>query len=265
MASGARPPSPSGPQSPPLPQPQARSRLNATTSVEQEKSGAPRAPGPQVGPGPDVRDTAAPAGPQASHARSQERVDGTDPPARFLLQGIPCGRGPTCSAQGPSTLTSQRALLLSSQTWAAADFTFPYFIYNQMHQLPPAQGPHQARGRDETAWGPGCDGTAGCGAGSLAATGRGTPGFGPSSVHMLLAEHGPLLALSGHRQHRSLRSLLRLQGLWAGQGLIRNLGPATNTPRLRGQETGAGNALGFNLGEAKQPQRMDQVKTASFR
>ncbi|XP_036708274.1 wolframin [Balaenoptera musculus] len=79
MASGARPPSPSGPQSPPLPQPQARSRLNATTSVEQEKSGAPRAPGPQVGPGPDVRDTAAPAGPQASHARSQERVDGTGP------------------------------------------------------------------------------------------------------------------------------------------------------------------------------------------
>ncbi|KAB0389727.1 hypothetical protein E2I00_013447 [Balaenoptera physalus] len=79
MASGARPPSPSGPQSPPLPQPQARSRLNATTSVEQEKSGAPRAPGPQVGPGPDVRDSAAPAGPQASHARSQERVDGTGP------------------------------------------------------------------------------------------------------------------------------------------------------------------------------------------
>eukprot|EP00069_Balaena_mysticetus_P020010 bmy_02676T0 len=79
MASGARPPSPSGPQSPPLPQPQARSRLNATTSVEQEKSGAPRAPGPQVGPGPDVRDTAAPAGPQASHARSQERVEGTGP------------------------------------------------------------------------------------------------------------------------------------------------------------------------------------------
>ncbi|XP_057403064.1 wolframin isoform X1 [Balaenoptera acutorostrata] len=79
MASGARPPSPSGPQSSPLPQPQARSRLNATTSVEQEKSGAPRAPGPQVGPGPDVRDTAAPAGPQASHARSQERVDGTGP------------------------------------------------------------------------------------------------------------------------------------------------------------------------------------------
>ncbi|XP_030700978.1 wolframin [Globicephala melas] len=80
MASGACPPSPSGPRSPPLPQqPQARSRLNATTSVEQEKSGTPRAPGPQVGPGRDVRDTTASAMPQASHARSQERVDGTGP------------------------------------------------------------------------------------------------------------------------------------------------------------------------------------------
>lgn len=78
MASGACPPSPSGPRSPPLPQqPQARSRLNATTSVEQEKSGTPRAPGPQVGPGRDVRDTAASAVPQSSRARSQERVDGT--------------------------------------------------------------------------------------------------------------------------------------------------------------------------------------------
>lgn len=65
MASGAQPPLP--------PQPQARSRLNATTSVEQELSGAPPTPGPQVGPGSD----AAPAMPQASRARSRERMDRT--------------------------------------------------------------------------------------------------------------------------------------------------------------------------------------------
>ncbi|KAF6372731.1 wolframin ER transmembrane glycoprotein [Rhinolophus ferrumequinum] len=66
-------------QPPPPPQPQARSRLNATASLEQEKSGAPQAPGPHVGPGADVGDTAAPAVPQAPRARSRERVDGTGP------------------------------------------------------------------------------------------------------------------------------------------------------------------------------------------
>uniref|UniRef100_A0A8C3WXP0 Wolframin n=1 Tax=Catagonus wagneri TaxID=51154 RepID=A0A8C3WXP0_9CETA len=85
MASQAPLPSPSGPRPPPAPpQPQARSRLNATTSVEQEGSGAPRAAGPQAagpraGPGPGVRDAAARAAPQASRARSQERVDGAGP------------------------------------------------------------------------------------------------------------------------------------------------------------------------------------------
>ncbi|KAM9742782.1 wolframin [Dama dama] len=79
MASSAPPPSPSLPQPLPPPQPQARSRLNATTSVEQEISGAPPAPGPQVGPGSDGRDPAAPAVPQASRARSRERMDGTGP------------------------------------------------------------------------------------------------------------------------------------------------------------------------------------------
>ncbi|XP_006216426.2 wolframin isoform X2 [Vicugna pacos] len=79
MAASAPPPSPPGPQPPLLPQPQVRSRLNATTSVEQERSGAPQAPGPQVGPGPDVRDTAAGAVPRASHTRSPERVDGAGP------------------------------------------------------------------------------------------------------------------------------------------------------------------------------------------
>ncbi|KAB1281868.1 Wolframin [Camelus dromedarius] len=79
MAASAPPPSPPGPQPPLLPQPQVRSRLNATTSVEQERSGVPRAPGPQVGPGPDMRDTAAGAVPRASHARSPERVDGAGP------------------------------------------------------------------------------------------------------------------------------------------------------------------------------------------
>lgn len=88
--------------------------------------------------------TVLPRGCSRSRASTRVLARGPDTPARFLLQGTPCGRGPTCSTQGPSTLTLQRALLLSSQTWAAADFTFPYFIYNQKHQLPPAQGPHQA-------------------------------------------------------------------------------------------------------------------------
>lgn len=88
--------------------------------------------------------TVLPRGCSRSRASARVLACGPDTPARFLLQGTPCGWGPTCSTQGPSTLTLQRALLLSSQTWAAADFTFPYFIYNQKHQLPPAQGPHQA-------------------------------------------------------------------------------------------------------------------------
>ncbi|XP_058402673.1 wolframin isoform X1 [Diceros bicornis minor] len=79
MDSSAPPLSPSGPHPPPPLQPQSRSRLNATASVEQEKSGTSRAPGPQVGPGPDVGDAAAPAGPQGPRARSRERVDGTGP------------------------------------------------------------------------------------------------------------------------------------------------------------------------------------------
>nr|XP_044623792.1 LOW QUALITY PROTEIN: wolframin [Equus asinus] len=79
MDPSAPSPSPSGPHPPPPLQPQSRSRLNATASVEQEKSGTSRVPGPQVGPGPDVGDTAAPARPQAPRARSRERVDGTGP------------------------------------------------------------------------------------------------------------------------------------------------------------------------------------------
>lgn len=91
MASSAPPLSPSGAQPPLPPQPQARSRLNATTSVEQELSGAPPAPGPQVGPGSDARDPAAPAMPQASRARSRERMDrtgkGRGPGCRTVLRG----------------------------------------------------------------------------------------------------------------------------------------------------------------------------------
>ncbi|XP_052497762.1 wolframin isoform X1 [Budorcas taxicolor] len=79
MASSAPPLSPSGAQPPLPPQPQARSRLNATTSVEQELSGVLPAPGPQVGPGSDARDPATPAMPQASRARSRERMDRTGP------------------------------------------------------------------------------------------------------------------------------------------------------------------------------------------
>ncbi|XP_045627340.1 wolframin [Ursus americanus] len=79
MDSGAPPASPSGPQPQPPLQPQARSRLNATASVEQDKSEVPRAPGPQVGPGPDVGDTAAPAVARAPSARSRERADRAGP------------------------------------------------------------------------------------------------------------------------------------------------------------------------------------------
>ncbi|KAM7158163.1 wolframin [Molossus nigricans] len=79
MDPSAPPPGPSGPQPSPPPQPQARSRLTGTSSAKQEKSGAPRAPGAQLGPGPDVGDTAASAVPQALHGRSRERADGTGP------------------------------------------------------------------------------------------------------------------------------------------------------------------------------------------
>ncbi|XP_066089397.1 wolframin [Saccopteryx bilineata] len=79
MDSSAPPGSPSGSQPPPAPQSQARSRLNGTSSVKQEKSGVPQAPGPQVGPGPDGGDAAASAVPQAPRPRSRERVDGTGP------------------------------------------------------------------------------------------------------------------------------------------------------------------------------------------
>lgn len=166
MASPAPPPSPSGPQPPPPAPPQARSRLNATASVEQEKSEAPRAAGPQAGPGPgpDVRDAAAPDAPRASRARSQERVDRTGTwlgsqtgltwgcaksragtwsrcPCESPPAGRPCGRG-HLRHPGPRAPTSQRALVLSShaRARAVADVEFPYFIYNQMHQLPSAQG-----------------------------------------------------------------------------------------------------------------------------
>ncbi|XP_012520571.1 PREDICTED: wolframin [Propithecus coquereli] len=67
---------PSHPQTPPAPKPQARSRLNATASVEQEGSEVPQAPGPQAGPGPDVGDAAAPAEPRAQRARSRDRATG---------------------------------------------------------------------------------------------------------------------------------------------------------------------------------------------
>ncbi|ELK06509.1 wolframin [Pteropus alecto] len=72
MDPSAPTPSPSGAQPPPLLQPQARSRLNATSSVE-EKSGVSRPPGPDVG------DAAAPATHQAPRASSRERVDRTGP------------------------------------------------------------------------------------------------------------------------------------------------------------------------------------------
>ncbi|XP_070255724.1 wolframin isoform X2 [Myotis yumanensis] len=79
MDTSASPPSPSHPQPSPPAQPQARSRLNGTSSVKQEKSGAPRAPGPQVGPGPDMGEAGVPAAPQAPRARSREGVDRTGP------------------------------------------------------------------------------------------------------------------------------------------------------------------------------------------
>ncbi|XP_004453061.2 wolframin [Dasypus novemcinctus] len=81
MDSSATPPSPSHPQPTPPLQPQARARLNATTSVEQEKSEAPQAPGPQAGPGPDVGDTATPAGSRAQHAGSRDGADAAGPVA----------------------------------------------------------------------------------------------------------------------------------------------------------------------------------------
>ena len=117
MDPGARSASPSGPQPPPPLQPQARSRLNATASVEQDESGVPRAPGPQVGRGPDVGDTPAPAVARTPSPRSQERADrtgkgqgleGSSPPhtwlrrpARFSLWSRALGLPP-----------AQRALLL---------------------------------------------------------------------------------------------------------------------------------------------------------
>ncbi|XP_036982823.2 wolframin [Artibeus jamaicensis] len=73
-------PSPSEPQPPPPPPPQARARLSGTSSVTQEKNGVPRAPGPQVGHGPDAGGTAAaPTVSQVLRARSRERADRTGP------------------------------------------------------------------------------------------------------------------------------------------------------------------------------------------
>ncbi|KAM6150889.1 wolframin isoform 2-T3 [Erethizon dorsatum] len=79
MDSSTPPLSPSGPQSPPVPQPQARARLNATASVEQERSEAPRAPGPQAGPDPRVGEAAALAEPRAPRTRSREGADRAGP------------------------------------------------------------------------------------------------------------------------------------------------------------------------------------------
>uniref|UniRef100_F7HL14 Wolframin n=1 Tax=Callithrix jacchus TaxID=9483 RepID=F7HL14_CALJA len=79
MDSNTAPLGPSCPQPPLAPQPQARSRLNATASLEQERSEGLRAPGPQASPGPGVRDTVAPAEPQAQRTRSGERADCTGP------------------------------------------------------------------------------------------------------------------------------------------------------------------------------------------
>ncbi|XP_032110042.1 wolframin [Sapajus apella] len=79
MDSNTAPLGPSCPQPPPALQPQARSRLNATASLEQERSEEPQAAGPQASPSPGVRDAAAPAEPQAQRTRSRERADGTGP------------------------------------------------------------------------------------------------------------------------------------------------------------------------------------------
>ncbi|XP_029804711.1 wolframin isoform X2 [Suricata suricatta] len=71
---------PASPQPPPPLQPQARARLNATASLEQDASEVPRAPGPQGGPGPDVGDTAGAA--PAPSTPSRERADRTEGPAK---------------------------------------------------------------------------------------------------------------------------------------------------------------------------------------
>ncbi|KAM5158559.1 wolframin [Callospermophilus lateralis] len=84
MDSSTPPLSPSIPQPPPAPQPQSRARLNATASVEEERSEAPRAPRPQGGPDPSVREAAALAEPRAPRARSQEEIGGAGPMRRDM-------------------------------------------------------------------------------------------------------------------------------------------------------------------------------------
>ncbi|XP_036276713.1 wolframin [Pipistrellus kuhlii] len=82
MDASAPPPSPSRAQpSPPAP-PQARSRLNGTSTVKQEQSGAPGGPGPHVGPA--VGEAGAPAAPPALRARSRERADRAGPTKRDM-------------------------------------------------------------------------------------------------------------------------------------------------------------------------------------
>lgn len=121
----------------------------------------PPALGPQVGPGSDGRDPAAPAIPQASRARSRERMDGTGKgrglgcrtvlpwgvvfcrqrghPGPGTWSRYPCkvpSTGGSCLKSGAqplhpglSTPTAQQDLLPSSQTRAAAD-VFLYLSSN---------------------------------------------------------------------------------------------------------------------------------------
>ena len=172
MDSGAPPASPSGPQPQPPLQPQARSRLNATASVEQDKSEVPRAPGPQVGPGPDVGDTAAPAVARAPSARSRERADRAgkglgleaNSPERTpgLLHGSQASSRSWHAAQAPCpdppagqvpAVTCAAGFAPGAWTWVVAEVTSPYFIYDLVAPAPiclhsglvPDQAPpHQA-------------------------------------------------------------------------------------------------------------------------
>ncbi|XP_008852019.1 wolframin [Nannospalax galili] len=74
MDSGTPPPSPSGPPLPSMTQPQVRSRLNATASLEQERSDVPRVSRPQTDPnlGPSAGEAAAPMEPQVTHTQTRE-------------------------------------------------------------------------------------------------------------------------------------------------------------------------------------------------
>ncbi|XP_055988748.1 wolframin [Sorex fumeus] len=100
MDSSARTPSPSAlqPPLPPLP-PQARARLNATTSMEDERMGAPPAPAPQPGPRPGTGDPPAAAVPRGPRSRSQCRAGGAgegsqgdaEPPFEEVLEKAKAG------------------------------------------------------------------------------------------------------------------------------------------------------------------------------